>query len=281
MKKITAISSITAMALVLSLTTINTNQIKRSNRKDVLNLSRMSVGFNKVVAAGGVDHQDVYDQAKNEVNMEVAEVVKELNLLLTAAKITKCSEIPAVSATAFLTSNDGDLYSSAVNGKTFPISSVGVVAYTKKVELKAPGTINTVGVVYADCNSGAMEVRYLGKTVLGEDSNLIIAYHESGAGLESILMISDYNGVTNSYPAAKMAVHYIEGASTQTVTYAYAENGTDGLAGTMTANSSGQVTNGNIVNTTTGAAKDDLERLAPLLTGGFSIGNIHAYTPTL
>lgn len=280
MKKITAISSITAMALVLSLTTINTNQIKRSERKDVLKLSRMSVGFNKAVASVGVDHQDVYDQAKNEVNMEVAEVVKGLNLLLSSAKITKCSEIPAVSATAFLTSNEGDLYSSAVGSKAFPISTVAGVTFTKKVELKKPGTSTTVGVVYADCNTGAMEVRYNGKND-GDDTNLVIAYHESDAGLESILMLSDYNAVAGSYPAAKMAVHYVEGASTQAVTYAYAENSTDGLSGTMSANASGQVTaftDGN-VNATTAAS--DLSAITGLTISTYSVSTINGYVFSL
>lgn len=280
MKKITAIGSITAMALVLSLTTINTNPIKRSERKDVLNLSRMSLGFNKVVAAGGIDHQGVYDQAKNEVNMEVAEVVKTLNMLFSSAKITKCSEIPGVNATAFLTSNEGDLYSSAINGRTFPISTVAGVTYTKKVELKLPGTSTTVGVVYADCNTGAMEVRYNGKNA-GDDTNLVIAYHESNAGLESILMLSDYNAVAGSYPAAKIAVHYIEGASTQSVTYAYAESNVAGLSGTMTANSSGQVTgftDGNI-NATTAAS--DLSAITGLAISTYSVSAINGFNFSL
>ena len=132
MKKITAISSITTFALVLSLTTITSSQSKKSIKKNGFSLSKIQIGLNKALAAPQVvtpeDFQPIYESAKREVNDEVEIIVDTINGLLTAAGISSCSQIPEVAVKAFYPSEKGDLYSSAVGSKTFPIASVtGVV----------------------------------------------------------------------------------------------------------------------------------------------------------
>lgn len=279
MKKIIAISSIATAALVLSLTTMTTNQSKKSIKKNGMRLSEVRIGLNKALAATPQSHhQTVYDAAKREVNTEVKNVIDQINKLLAGAKITSCDNVPAVSTTAFYTSTDGDLYSSTVGSHSFAISSVSGVTFTKKLELKLTGTSTTVGVLYADCNTGAMEVRYKGRAA-GDDTDLLIAYYENETtGLESILMFSDYDA--NGYNAAKVAVHYVEGASSQSITYGYAESSSTGYRGTFTANTSGQVTDAVDTDVTSGTAKTDLQALTGLTTG-FTVSGIFGHTVSL
>lgn len=251
MKKSTILKIATTSALVLTVSTVSFNIKKgRQYKRDhspFSKLSRMSVNLNKAFAVPTIDHQQIYDAAKNEVNMEVKDVVDAINSFLTAANVTSCATIPAPSPTEFYTTGVYDLYSTTVPAHTFGLAASlpGVANWTHMLELKLTTGNTALGKLYVDCNSGAAEVRYLGKldTPQAGDTNLAIAYYEHPTtGYETILLASDYEA-GSGYPKGKLAVHYTEDASSQTVAYGYAENGsTDGYTGTLTATTAGVAT---------------------------------------
>jgi hypothetical protein len=270
MKKNTIIKVATTSVLVFGLSMFTVTTKKDFSLKS--KLSQLSIITNNALATPvATYHTDIYNSAKREVNMEVKGVVDAVNTLLTAASITSCSSIPAVSVTKFYTNGTHDLYSSTVPVRPVPLTVSGKsFSYTHLLELKLSSTNATVGRLYIDCTNGAIEVRYMGKND-GGDTNLAIAYYEDSSARQTILMVTDYLAGTG-YNAAKMAVYYTEGVSSQTVTYGYAEAAT-GATGTLTADTGGNVTAATDGDVTTGTAVTDLQNLTGLSTV-FTIADI-------
>lgn len=289
MKKSTIFKIATTSALVLTVSSVSFNikkgrQYKR-DQSPFSKLSRMSVNLNKAFAVPAINHQQIYDAAKNEINMEVKDVVDAINSFLTAANVTSCATIPAPNLTEFYTTGVYDLYSTTVPAHNFALAASlpGVaVTWTHMLELKLTTGNTALGKLYIDCNSGAAEVRYLGKldTPQTGDTNLAIAYYEDPAtGYETILLASDYNAGTG-YPAGKLAVHYSESASSQSVAYGYAENGsaTEGYTGTLTATTAGVATSATAT-APTGNVLTDLTSLTGV--AAYGISNINGMTISL
>lgn len=281
MKKIIQYTFVTSM--VLSLTVLTIESHKPNKKKDyslIARLSQLSLKTNNAFALS--TDQDAYNSGKREVNTEVANVVDAVNTLLTAASITSCATIPAASSTVVHSDGTLDLYSSTVGSHTtFPLSGISGISYTNLLELKLHVTGTKIGQLYVDCTNGGIEVRYLGKTSAGSDTDLAIGYYEdTNTRNQTILLASDYTaGIGGSYPAAKLAVHYTESTTSQSVTMAYAESAILGYVGTMTANTSGTVTASTPGNVTTGTAKTDLTRLVGVAT--FTLANINGMSITL
>lgn len=277
------IAALPIMASCLCLLTVSSTQSARSLKKNGFEISKLRVGLNKAFAATPAGHhQEIYDFAKDEVNNEVQNLIDGINTQLKAAAVSSCDDIPAVSTTAFHTSQTYDLYSSAVGGHTFPISTITGVSFDVKLDLKLSGSATTVGSLYVDCDTGAAEVRYMGRTdtVTNSDTDIIIAYHEDeSSGRQSILMASSYDASPGNYVAGKMAIHYIENSSTQTINYAYASDAVTGLRGTLTANASGVVTDAVDGDVSGNTAASDLNTMTGL--SSYTVANINSLTVSL
>ena len=125
-----------------------------------------------------------------------------------------------------------------------------------------------------------MEVRAFGREMSNDgDTDILIAYHQDKTtSHQSILMISDYDADVgaNGYPAAKLAIRYIESASSQTLNFAYAElvaNASEDGIGTLTAGTNGTVTAA--VETVDSLADDDLKKLG--VSTGFDVAGLKAF----